>query len=206
MNVTVFLMIVALIAISQIFILYLSVRQVNTVKAGNVLKFSPAKKWRVGSKPNHIQVNGSYVDVRSLEQLIVCGNSMHDYQINNGQTVFVDLYDNHGRESITTHPVVVFNITDASTVQSQYKLRKMVSYADGYTQNWGTIYDANESRIRIAKSTFEEMCVAKVKKMQDAGIADERLIVSETYDEDLRAYRYSLHPVSTLYAKVRYVV
>lgn len=206
MNVTVFLMIVALIAISQIFILYLSVRQVNTVKAGNVLKFSPAKKWRVGSKPNHIQVNGSYVDVRSLEQLIVCGNSMHDYLINNGQTVFVDLYDNHGRESITTHPVVVFNIKDASTVQSQYKLRKMVSYADGYTQNWGAIYDANESRIRIAKSAFEETCIAKVKKMQDAGIADERLIVSETYDEDLRAYRYSLHPVSTLYAKVRYVV
>lgn len=206
MNVTVFLMIVAFIAISQVIILYLSLRQVSTVKAGNVLKYSPAKKWRVGSKPQHIRINGTYVDVRNMEQLIVCGNSMQDYQISNGQTVFVSLYDGNGRESITTHPVVVFHITDASAVQSQYKLRKMVSYADGYTQNWGAIYDANESRIRIAKSAFEEMCVAKVKKMQDEGIADERLIVSETYDEDLRAYRYSLHPVSTLYAKVRYVV
>lgn len=206
MNVTVFLAIVAIIAISQIIILYLSLRQVSTVKAGNVLKYSPAKKWRVGSKPQHIKINGSYVDVRNMEQLIVCGNSMHDYQISNGQTVFVAPYDSNDREFITTHPVVVFHITDASSVQSRYKLRKMVSYAEGYNQNWGDVFDANESRIRIPKAAFEDMCLAKVRKMQVAGIADERLIVSETYDEDLRAYRYSLHPVSTLYAKVRYVV
>lgn len=206
MNVSVFLLVIALIAVSQFVILYLSLRQVYTVKAGNVLKFSPAKKWRVGSKPNHIQVNGAYVDVRSLEQLIVCGNSMHDYQINNGQAVFVELYDDHGRESIATHPVVVFNITDASSVQSRYKLRKMISYAEGYNQDWEHIYVANRNRIRISGNDFVNMCLAKVRKMQQAGIAEERLIVSETYDEDLHAYRYSLHPMSTLYGKVRYVV
>lgn len=203
MNVTLFLFVMALVVVSQCAILYLSLRRVSTVKAGNVLKYCPATKCRVGSKPRQIQVNGAYVDVSSLEQLVVCGNSMHDYRINNGQTVFVSLIND--KESISTHPVVVFNITNAPSHQSKYKLRKMVSYAEGYEQDWNVIYRENNNRIRISQNDFVTMCQNKVKKMQEAGIVNERLIVSETYDEDLHEYRYSLHPVSTLYAKVKYV-
>lgn len=206
MNVCVFLWVIILIAISQLLILYLSLRQVNTVKAGNVLKYSPAKKWRVGGKLHYIKVKGVVVDVNPLEQLIVCGNSMRDYHINNGQTVFIELYDNNGRGSIKTHPVVVINITNAATDQSQYKLRKMISYADGYNQNWNKIYEVNHDRIHVSQEEFENVCKEKVRKMQQSGTVEERLIVSETYDEDMHAYRYSLHPVSTLYAKVRYVI
>ena len=206
MNVTLFLSVMALVAVSQCAVLYLSLRRVGTVKAGNVLKYCPATKCRVGSKPRQIQVNGSYVDVSSLEQLVVCGNSMHDYRINNGQTVFVSHINDKDKEAILAHPVVVFNITNASSQQSKYKLRKMVSYAEGYNQDWVAIYNENSTRIRISQNDFVTMCQNKVKKMQETGIVDERLIVSETYDEDLHEYRYSLHPVSTLYAKVRYVV
>ncbi|MCQ2078027.1 MAG: hypothetical protein MJZ20_13550 [Bacteroidaceae bacterium] len=203
MNVTLFLFVMALVVVSQCAILYLSLRRVSTVKAGNVLKYCPATKCRVGSKPRQIQVNGAYVDVSSLEQLVVCGNSMHDYRINNGQTVFVSRIND--KESISTHPVVVFNITNAPSHQSKYKLRKMVSYAEGYDQDWNVIYRENNNRIRISQNDFVTMCQNKVKKMQEAGIVNERFIVSETYDEDLHEYRYSLHPVSTLYAKVKYV-
>lgn len=203
MNVTLFLFVMALVVVSQCAILYLSLRRVSTVKAGNVLKYCPATKCRVGSKPRQIQVNGAYVDVSSLEQLVVCGNSMHDYRINNGQTVFVSRIND--KESISAHPVVVFNITNAPSHQSKYKLRKMVSYAEGYDQDWNVIYRENNNRIRISQNDFVTMCQNKVKKMQEAGIVNERLIVSETYDEDLHEYRYSLHPVSTLYAKVKYV-
>lgn len=203
MNVTLFLFVMALVVVSQCAILYLSLRRVSTVKAGNVLKYCPATKCRVGSKPRQIQVNGAYVDVSSLEQLVVCGNSMHDYRINNGQTVFVSRIND--KESISAHPVVVFNITNAPSHQSKYKLRKMVSYAEGYDQDWNVIYRENNNRIRISQNDFVTMCQNKVKKMQEAGIVNECLIVSETYDEDLHEYRYSLHPVSTLYAKVKYV-
>lgn len=203
MNVTLFLFVMALVVVSQCAILYLSLRRVSTVKAGNVLKYCPATKCRVGSKPRQIQVNGAYVDVSSLEQLVVCGNSMHDYRINNGQTVFVSRIND--KESISAHPVVVFNITNAPSHQSKYKLRKMVSYAEGYDQDWNVIYRENNNRIRISQNDFVTMCQNKVKKMQEAGIVNERFIVSETYDEDLHEYRYSLHPVSTLYAKVKYV-
>ena len=203
MNVTLFLFVMALVVVSQCAILYLSLRRVSTVKAGNVLKYCPATKCRVGSKPRQIQVNGAYVDVSSLEQLVVCGNSMHDYRINNGQTVFVSRIND--KESISAHPVVVFNITNAPSHQSKYKLRKMVSYAEGYDQDWNVIYRENNNRIRISQNDFVTMCQNKVKKMQEAGIVNERLIVSETYDEDLHEFRYSLHPVSTLYAKVKYV-
>lgn len=205
MNVTLFLFVMALVVVSQCAILYLSLRRVSTVKAGNVLKYCPATKCRVGSKPRQIQVNGAYVDVSSLEQLVVCGNSMHDYRINNGQTVFVSRINDKDKESISTHPVVVFNITNAPSHQSKYKLRKMVSYAEGYDQDWNVIYRENNNRIRISQNDFVTMCQNKVKKMQEAGIVNERFIVSETYDEDLHEYRYSLHPVSTLYAKVKYV-
>ena len=203
MNVTLFLFVMALVVVSQCAILYLSLRRVSTVKAGNVLKYCPATKCRVGSKPRQIQVNGAYVDVSSLEQLVVCGNSMHDYRINNGQTVFVSRIND--KESISAHPVVVFNITNAPSHQSKYKLRKMVSYAEGYDQDWNVIYREDNNRIRISQNDFVTMCQNKVKKMQEAGIVNERFIVSETYDEDLHEYRYSLHPVSTLYAKVKYV-
>lgn len=203
MNVTLFLFVMALVVVSQCAILYLSLRRVSTVKAGNVLKYCPATKCRVGSKPRQIQVNGAYVDVSSLEQLVVCGNSMHDYRINNGQTVFVSRIND--KESISAHPVVVFNITNAPSHQSKYKLRKMVSYAEGYDQDWNVIYRENNNRIRISQNDFVTMCQNKVKKMQEAGVVNERFIVSETYDEDLHEYRYSLHPVSTLYAKVKYV-
>lgn len=206
MEVSSFLVIIALIAVSQIFILWVSIRKVNTVKAGNVLKYSPAVKWRVGCKPDRIQVNGTVVDVKELEQMAVCGNSMCHYNIYDGKTVFVSRFNDAEKETISTFPVVVIKIIGAHSSQSRFKLRKMVSYADGYSQNWATIFDSNKERIHIPKVEFETMCRDKVEKMKRNKITEERLVVSETYDEDLCRYKYSLHPVSSLYAKVKYVL
>ena len=203
---TSFLIIIALIAISQIAILWLSLRKVNTVKAGNVLKHSPAVKWRVGCKPSKIQVNGKFVDVSNLEQLAVCGNSMSHYKIYDGKTVLVSRFNDAEKETISSYPVVVFNIIGSHTNQSKFKLRKMVSYAEGYSQNWAKFYDSNKDHIRTPKADFVSMCQEKVEKMKMDKIIDEKLVVSETYDEDLCQYKYSLHPVSSLYAKVKYVL
>lgn len=206
MEMTSFLIIMALIAVSQIAILWLSLRKVNTVKAGNVFKSSPAVKWRVGCKPDKIQVNGSFVDVSDLEQLAVCGNSMCHYNIKDGMTVFVSRFSEAEKEAISTHPVVVLSIAGARSSQSKFKLRKMVSYADGYSQDWAAIYDRNKERIKIPKMDFASMCRDKVAKMKRDNINEERLVVSETYDENSCRYKYSLHPVSSLYAKVKYVL
>ena len=205
MQLTSFLIIIAMVAISQIVILWLSLRKVNTVKAGNVLKYSPAVKWRVGCKPSTIQVNGAFVDVRDLEQMAVCGNSMCHYKINDGMTIFVSRFNDAEKDTISTHPVVVFNITGAHTNQSKFKLRKMISYAEGYSQNWAALYNSNKERIHIPQDEFETMCREKVEKMKSDKITEGRLVVSETYDDDVRKYKYSLHPVSSLYAKVKYV-
>ena len=59
-----------------------------------------------------------------LDYLYVYGNSMKDYNIFNGQYVFVDPYQTMDeKQSIQTHPVLVFDITEQK-IQSKYKLRK----------------------------------------------------------------------------------
>lgn len=206
MQLTSFLIIIAMVAISQIVILWLSLRKVNTVKAGNVLKYSPAVKWRVGCKPSTIQVNGTSVDVRDLEQMAVCGNSMRHYNIDDGKTVFVHRFNDAEKRTISTYPVVVLNIIGAHPSQSKFKLRKMISYADGNSQNWEAIFDSNKEHIHISKVEFETMCREKFEKMEREKITEDKLVVSETYDEALGQYKYSLHPVSSLYAKVKYVL
>ena len=206
MNTTYFLVIMSLVVISQIIVLLVSVRSVDTVKAGNVLKHSPATKLRIGSKPRKLLVGQDYVDVSALEQLVVCGNSMKDYQIHNGQCVFVSTFNYQDKFQIENHPVVVLAISNAGKFESKYKLRKMIAYAEGFDTDWHILFNNNRTRIKIDEATFVAKCAEKASKLRAAGVSDGKLILSETYDEDLGICRYSLHPAETLYGIVKYAV
>jgi len=65
--------------------------------------------------------------------------------------------------------------------------------------------DPDISRIcLVPKAQFIEECEEKQDKERQNKVS--RYILSETYDEDLGTYHYSLHPVSSLYGIVKYVI
>ena len=88
--------------------------------------------------------------------------------------------------------------------QSSYKLRKFVGYVDNpQTDNTNELYTRFSDRIKISQDEFVTEIMNKKEKLSNPS---ERHILSETYDEDTDKYRYSLHPVSSLYAKALYTI
>jgi len=173
-------------------------------KAGKVSKFYWKYKLLFGKSPKVVECMGMKVDVSSYKVLYVYGNSMKDYEIHNGQEVLVSEYvTERQKESIEDYPVLVFHIYNMKC-QSPYKLRKFVGYVkDPANADWQNVYNRFKDRIRISESHFISECKEKQSKLKQL---KEQYILSETYDEDSATYRYSMHPVSSLYARVDYVV
>ncbi len=200
---TAFIIVISIILIFQVIgiLSLVSVRAV--VKAGCVSKFYWRYKLLFGKQPKEIISDGKKVNVASYVALYVYGNSMKDYNIYNGQEVFVEPLDDAQKENLNNFPVLVFHIHNTK-VQSEYKLRKFVSYIESpITTNWEDIFSKLESKIKISKEKFESERRNKTNKLTNPTI---RHILSETYDEDTHTYRYSMHPVSSLYAKALYTV
>jgi hypothetical protein len=132
---------------------------------------------------------------------------MSDYGIHTNSFVYAEpMTDDKTKNSITTHPVVVFNIVDGSKIQSQYELGKFVCYVDNIANaDWGAVYDkvCDNFTIRLSKRDFIEMMKVKVEKTADDKSL--RFAISETLNEQLFQYEYSLHAVCTIFGKVRYV-
>ena len=200
---TSFIIVISIILIIQLIGILSSFSLRPVVKAGNVSKFYWKYKFLFGKQPKEILYNGNKVNVASYVALYVYGNSMQDYNIHTGQEVFVEPLNDMQKDSITTYPVLVFYI-DNMKFQSDYKLRKFVRYIDDPSNtNWEGIYAELQTRIKISNEAFVSEMHNKTAKLTNPST---RHILSETYDEERQVYRYSMHPVSSLYAKVLYAV
>lgn len=178
---------------------------VRTAKAGKVSKHCPRLVFYDRSDNGTISVGGLTIDVSKMLHLVVFGNSMKDYDIWDGQEIYAKRISEEEKRKITDYPVLVFQITNAKFYDSQFKLRKFVNYGkiDNAEVEWAAIYDKDRNRIKINKEDFVQKCRIKAKKLNAFGISGD-VALSETYDEEANCYDYSLHPVNTIYAVVKY--
>lgn len=199
-----FIIIISIILIVQIISICSFARLCPVAKAGKVSKFYWKYKLLFGKEPNTIVCDGTKIDVSTYKELYVYGNSMKDYDIHNGQKVLVSEYKSaEQKNQIEGYPVLVFHIYNMK-YQSPYKLRKFVGYVDELgDMDWNYFYDRLNDRIKIDKAQFVSGLKEKESNLTQK---HNRHILSETYDEDTGIYRYSLHPVNSLYAKVMYAI
>lgn len=196
-----FFVIISILLLSPLLSFILDLRFVLVAKAGKVDKFFWKYKLSSCKIPKEIKCGNDTIAVSKLSHLYVHGNSMKDYNIFNGQYVFVEPYNTmEAKQSIQTYPVLVFDITEQK-IQSKYKLRKFVSYINLNNVDWTNVYAESRSRIKISQEIFIQECVEKVNKLDNVNLD---YILSETFDEEKGRCSYSLHPVETLYAKVKY--
>lgn len=201
-----FSIIISVVMVSMIAILLMSIRLQLTVKAGKVTKFCGKYALAAYRKPERVALGDRLVDASDMEILRVRGNSMKDYGIHTNNQVYVKPYKDEEKNSITTHPVMVFNITNHKSFDSIYKLRKFVCYVSLNDVNWNQVYNDNlqNNRIKITEDVFVRRCMEKSQKEGIRGL--NRCILSETYNEESGDYEYSLHSIGNLYAKVCFVL
>lgn len=176
--------------------------RLDVVKAGKADKSCERVRHTFCGRSKYIHVDGKKVNVSDCKRMIVCGNSMKVYDIADNDCIFVKVYENEeDKVKIDTYPVLVLHIANQDADDAQYKLRKFICYYNG--ENWEDIYEKNAGRLRLTtREQFVATCSAKYAKMSESG--KERLVLSETFDEDGSAVQYSLHPVSAIYGKVLY--
>lgn len=179
----------------------------NVVKAGRVNNnFHFRLDFRLRSFPDFIKIGDNKILKTSLFKIFkVKGKSMEHCGIKDGQYVFVSSLSEMQKENLNTYPILVFRITGLwNFFDSQYKLRKFVTYIPNIESvNWESVYEDCKCRIKqeVSMEMFINDCSTKAKKIRKI---DCKYILSETYDEYERRYRYSLHPVDSVYGRVEY--
>lgn len=182
--------------------LFSNIRSLPVVKAGKVDKLCEEKTHLFKTVPSKIIVDGVKVDVSDDLNMIVCGNSMKNYNIFDGQLIYVRALTTTEKNSIANYPVLVFNINDPKKNDAVYKLRKFVCYVT--SPDWESIYDKYSNRIKISKDLFIAQCTTKYSKL---GVDEcNNAILSETYDEDNKTIAYSLYPADSVFGKVEYAM
>ena len=203
MDIIVFAIAFGIMMIGMIVLMLLNTYSLPVVKAGKVTKFCNKKKCVFGAMPNRVRINNQDIDLSDNEKMVVSGNSMKEYRIFDGQRIYVKRYSEDEKNTIQRYPVLVFNIVNTPNEKdATYKLRKFVGYIT--TCNWTDVFVTFQDRIKIDKDTFTSLCEQKYAKTPQAD--RDRLVLSETYDEEHNTVLYSLHPVSTIYGKVEYAV
>lgn len=193
--------IIVFIVAAQIFMLLENTQKLEVARAGRVDK--PTNRFK------YMKINKSK-DVTDLKPFAVSGESMKDFEIHDGNVVYVSLFNSlDEKKAIKTHPVLMFTIYNMKKSESRYKLRKFVDYVkDIQQEDWGVFYEMHKERLvnNISKEDFICMCKQKVSKIMkcNESCTNEnkgQYILSETFEGN---YRYSLHPVESLYGKVCY--
>ena len=192
--------------VAFIFMLYLVWSRYKicfTAKAGEADKY--VFKIGVGKRLDKKKSD----DKKKWLQLLVNGNSMADYGIFNGNSIWVQKYDEAERGNIVSFPVLVLSLVNPiKKSDSLYKLRKFVGYVDnnGNGIDWDKVYEKYKSRVKpsVSKDEFVASCKHSYDKSYERLKNDDRIVLSETFDEIVRKYHYSVHAVSQVYAKVKY--
>lgn len=202
MSATLFSIAFSIMVIGMLGLLFSSIQPLPAVKAGKVTKLCKERSWIFGRMPSVISINGVKIDVGDDLRMLVCGNSMKNYHIFDGQRIYVRPMEKREKEEIKRFPVLVFNIVNGIKGDAKYKLRKFVGYVTN--DNFTDFYAAHQDRIKVSVETFIAQCMPKYNKLKER--YSEKLVLSETYDEDKNIVLYSLHPVSTILGKVEYAM
>lgn len=202
MNVTLFAIVFFLTIVGMLVFLFLNIKSLPVVKAGKVTKPCKEIKRIFGYMPSMISINGIKRDVSKDLQMIVCGNSMQNYNIYDGQRIYVKAMEDEEKNQITRYPVLVFHIVNGELGDAKYKLRKFVGYVDN--ENLNDLFVSKQDRIKVSEDIFVSQCEEKLRKLRLKESV--RLVLSETYDEDQKAILYSLHPVTTIFGKVEFAM
>ena len=202
MNVTLFAIVFFLTIVGMLVFLFLNIKSLPVVKAGKVTKPCREIKRIFGYMPSRIFINGVKKDVSEDMQMVVCGNSMQNYHIYDGQRIYVREMMDEEKNGITRYPVLVFHIVNGEPGDAKYKLRKFVGYVDN--DNLHDLFASKQDRIKVSEDVFCSQCEEKLRKLRQK--ESYRLVLSETYDEDQKAILYSLHPVTTIFGKVEYAM
>ena len=197
MDVTLFAIVFFLTIVGMLVFLFLNIKSLPVVKAGKVTKPCKEIKRIFGYMPSVISINGIKRDVSKDLQMIVCGNSMQNYNIYDGQRIYVKAMEDEEKNQITRYPVLVFHIVNGELGDAKYKLRKFVGYVDN--ENLNDLFVSKQDRIKVSEDIFVSQCEEKLRKLRLKESV--RLVLSETYDEDQKAILYSLHPVTTILTK-----
>ncbi len=156
---------------------------------------------RKRERPN-LQCGTEIIPNKNLLSMYVRGDSMIKYHIKDRDKIYVSLFMNEtSKKEISDHPILVFTIVKHNILDSQYKLRKFISYIDLNNVSWADVYEKNINRIKIPKEEFEQHCNKKMASFEDKKSI---YILSETYDEN-KGFLYSLHPITSLFGTVKYV-
>lgn len=202
MNVTLFAIVFFLTIVGMLVFLFLNIKSLPVVKAGKVTKPCKEIKRIFGYMPSHILINGVKKDVSKDMQMVVCGNSMQNYHIYDGQRIYVREMMDEEKNAITRYPVLVFHIINGEPGDAKYKLRKFVGYVNN--DNLHDLFASKQDRIKVSEDVFISQCEEKLRKLRQK--ESDRLVLSETFDEDQKAILYSLHPVTTIFGKVEYAM
>lgn len=175
----------------------------STAKAGEADKY--VFKIGVGKRLDKKRLD----DKKNWLQLLVNGNSMKDYGIVDGNSIWVQKYNEEERANIMSFPVLVLSLVDPiKKNDSLYKLRKFVGYVENSDNgiDWGMVYEKYKSRVKpsVSKDEFIASCKHSYAKSYERLKNDDKIVLSETFDETVRKYHYSVHAVNQVYAKVKY--
>lgn len=202
MSVTLFSIVFPIMIFGMLALLFINIQTLSVVKAGKVTKPCKERRTVFGDTPSNININGVRIDVSKDLKMLVCGNSMKNYNIFDGQRIYVKPMTDNEKHDIKHYPVLVFNIVGGMEGDAKYKLRKFVGYVKD--NNFKDLYEIQHNRIKVSMDTFISQCSPKYDKLREQ--YSEMLVLSETYDEDTNTVLYSLHPVSTILGKVEYAV
>ena len=81
MNITLFIIAFLLTIVGMLVFLIMNFKSLPVVKAGKVTKPCKENKHVFGCMPSYIFINGVKRDVSKDMQMIVCGNSMQNYNM-----------------------------------------------------------------------------------------------------------------------------
>lgn len=207
-----FTLIATLMLVAMIYVIKDDWQLMKVVRAGDVQKNVPVVKVVDSVKKEYIEVGQDRIDIQNFKALFVRGNSMREYQIIDGQIVYVERFTNDAqKQGINTFPVLVLKLQKRNIFLrlfvSQLKLRKFICYIkDLENVNWGEVFNAEHNRIKLEREEFICVINHKIEEMMERGeyLTDCQYVLSETYDEDTNRCSYSLHQVSKIYGKVRY--
>lgn len=202
MSMTLFSVAFAIMVVGMLVFLFLNIKSLPVVKAGKVTKPCRENKVIFGYMPSNICINGVKKDVSGDCQMLVCGNSMKNYNIFDGQRIYVKRIIGEAKSNINRFPVLVFHIINGEADDAKYKLRKFVCYIDG--NNFDEVYETFKDRIKVSKKNFIVQCSSKYDKLRNEYAG--QFILSETYDEDKNVVLYSLHPLESVFGKVEYAM
>lgn len=202
MSITLFSIAFPIMIIGMLTLLVMNIQTLSVVKAGKVTKLCKEKCIVFGDTPSSININGVRIDVSKELKMLVNGNSMKHYHIYNGQRIYVKEMSEEEKSEIKRFPVLVFHIVNGMKGDAKYKLRKFVGYVTD--DNFKELYMTLQDRIKIPIETFIEQCSPKYNKLRNT--YTEKLVLSETYDEEKDTILYSLHPTSTILGKVEYAI